>query len=112
MSLIYFSIFADQRQANASLVAQLPPSSSSFPAQVFDHPIIGFDQQPKGGLTSSASSGAATAAAGDKKDQANNIKSKEKEDAIKKTEDDSTTFPHAPQQEASRKIIKDQYQMT
>ena len=37
-----FSI-SDQRQANASLVAHLPPSSPTNP--VFDHPIIGIDQQ-------------------------------------------------------------------
>ena len=40
MDLKSYSLFSDQRQANASLV--IGPSS---PTIVFDHPIIGFDQQ-------------------------------------------------------------------
>ena len=41
MDLKTYSSFSDQRQANASLVAPI----ASSPTIVFDHPIIGFDQQ-------------------------------------------------------------------
>ena len=45
---IFLSLFVtDQRQANASLVAHLPTSSST--TLVFDHPIIGFDQDSEPG---------------------------------------------------------------
>ena len=95
--------FSDQRQANASLVAQLPPSS---PTIVFDHPIIGFDQPPNGNGALNPENGKNSQKGDQMQDKKDNTVNAEKEEKNKEKLSKNAMnkkAPHAPQ---SAKFIR------